>query len=99
MRLTLSKVPNRVVVSFSPEDGNRSSFRNFISSSYLEFRTMGKVQKPSDPDCYAPLSEPFRFLLEYFYYDEVFGNVLSFTRSKECTKLRQLKIRVFVTYL
>jgi hypothetical protein len=26
----------------------------------LEYRTMGKVQKPSDPECYTPSSEPFR---------------------------------------
>jgi hypothetical protein len=29
-----------------------SSFRNIIFSSYLEFRTMSKVQKPSDSECY-----------------------------------------------
>jgi hypothetical protein len=41
--------PNRVGVSLrSPEYGNRSSFRNVLFSSYLEFRTVGKVQKPSD---------------------------------------------------
>jgi hypothetical protein len=46
--LALSKGPNRVCVSLpSPEDGNRSSFRNGIS---LEFRTMDKVKKPSDAD-------------------------------------------------
>jgi hypothetical protein len=50
--LALSKRPNRVGVSLpSPEDGNRSSFRNIFL--YLEFWTMDKVQKPS--------SEPFRF--------------------------------------
>jgi hypothetical protein len=27
----------------------------------LEFRTMDKVQKPSDSEGYAPSSEPFRF--------------------------------------
>jgi hypothetical protein len=34
----------------SPEDGNRSSFRNVAFSSYLEFRTMGRDQKPSDSE-------------------------------------------------
>jgi hypothetical protein len=38
-----------------------SSFRNFVFSSYLEFRTMGKVQKPGDSECCTPSSEPFRF--------------------------------------
>jgi hypothetical protein len=42
--------PNRVVVFLpSPEDGNRSSFRNVVFSSYLEFRTIDKVQIPSNP--------------------------------------------------
>jgi hypothetical protein len=61
LRLALSKEPNRVGVSLpSPEDGNRSSFRNFVFCYYLEFRTMNKVQKPSHSECYTPLSEPFR---------------------------------------
>jgi hypothetical protein len=48
MRVAISKGPNRVGVSLpSPEDGNRSSFRNVVFSSYLEFRTMSKVQEPS----------------------------------------------------
>jgi hypothetical protein len=32
----------------SPEDGNRCSFLKAVSSSYLEFRMMDKVQKHSD---------------------------------------------------
>jgi hypothetical protein len=49
--LALSNGPSRVGVSFpSPEDGSRSSFRNVVFSSYLEFRTMDKVQKPSDSE-------------------------------------------------
>jgi hypothetical protein len=48
LRLALSKEPNRVAVSLpSPEEGNRSSFRNAVFQ-YLEFRTMDKVQKPSN---------------------------------------------------
>jgi hypothetical protein len=31
--------------------------------SYLEFGTMDKVHKPSDSECYTPLSEPFRFYM------------------------------------
>jgi hypothetical protein len=34
LRLVLSKEPNRVGVSPSPEDGNRSGFRNFVFSSF-----------------------------------------------------------------
>jgi hypothetical protein len=48
-KLTLSKGPIRVDVSVhSPEDGNRSSLRYVVFSSYLGFRTTGKVHKPSD---------------------------------------------------
>jgi hypothetical protein len=35
----------------SPEDGNRFSFRNVLSS-YLEFWTMDKVHTPSDSECH-----------------------------------------------
>jgi hypothetical protein len=54
--------PNRVGVSCpSPEDGNRSSFRNVVFFCFfLEYRTMNKVQKPSSPECYIPSSEPFK---------------------------------------
>jgi hypothetical protein len=48
----LSKGPNRVGVSLpSPEDGDRSSFRNVVFSRYLEFRTMDEAHKPSDSEC------------------------------------------------
>jgi hypothetical protein len=30
---------------------------------YLERRTMDKVQKPNNPECYTPSSEPFRIYL------------------------------------
>jgi hypothetical protein len=47
LKLALSERPKRVCVSLpSPEDGNRSSFRNVVFSMYLEFRTMDKVQNP-----------------------------------------------------
>jgi hypothetical protein len=43
--------PNRVGVSLpSPEDENRSSFRNVVFSTYLKFLAMGKAQKPCNPD-------------------------------------------------
>jgi hypothetical protein len=63
VRLADSKGPSRVVCFCLPsrEDGNRSSFRYVVFSSYLEFRTMGKVHKPSDSECCAPKSEPYRF--------------------------------------
>jgi hypothetical protein len=49
--LTLSKRPNRVGVPLlSPEDGKRYSFGNAVFSSYLEFRTMDNVHKPSDSE-------------------------------------------------
>jgi hypothetical protein len=42
---------------------NRPIFPNVVFSSYLEFRTMDKVQKPRDFQCYtrSTSSEPFRF--------------------------------------
>jgi hypothetical protein len=41
----------RVGVSvFSPKDGNRSSFQNVMFSTYLKFRAMDKVYKPSDSE-------------------------------------------------
>jgi hypothetical protein len=49
LRLSLSEWPKRVGVSLStPEDGNRFSFRNNVFSSYIEFRTMDNIHKPSD---------------------------------------------------
>jgi hypothetical protein len=49
LRLALSKRHDRVGFSlFSPEDGHISSFRHLVLSSYLEYRMMDKVQKPSD---------------------------------------------------
>jgi hypothetical protein len=33
---------------------------------YLEFRMMGKVQKPSDFECYTPPSEYFIFYKKLF---------------------------------
>jgi hypothetical protein len=33
----------------------------FLFSSYLEFRVVDKVWKPSDSECYTPLLGPIRF--------------------------------------
>jgi hypothetical protein len=57
--------PNRVDVSLPPpEKENKSSFRNVVISSYLEFRAMGKVQKHSVSECNTLSSEAFRFYLK-----------------------------------
>jgi hypothetical protein len=46
-----SEGTKRVGVSLpSPEDGERSSFRSFVFSSYLELQTIDKVHKPSDSE-------------------------------------------------
>jgi hypothetical protein len=50
---TTARTPKRVYLYVflpSPENRNRSSFRNFVFSSYLEFRTIDKVHKPSDSE-------------------------------------------------
>jgi hypothetical protein len=50
-RLALSKGPNRLGDSFpSHVGGNWSSFRNVAFSTYLEFRAVDKVHKPSDSE-------------------------------------------------
>jgi hypothetical protein len=51
--LTLYKGLNRAGVSLpSPKDGNRSSFRNVMLSSYLHTRTMDNDHIPSDSELY-----------------------------------------------
>jgi hypothetical protein len=66
LRLVHRTRSNSVVVSFpSPEDENRSSFRYVVFYRYLALQRMGKVQKPSDFQCFTP-SEPFRFYLLVF---------------------------------
>jgi hypothetical protein len=56
-----------IEVSFrSHEDGNRSSFRNAVISSSLEFRTMDKVLKPSDSEWWnQEASETGLFITEH----------------------------------
>jgi hypothetical protein len=59
VRLALSKGLNRVGVSVpSPENGNRSSFRNVAFSSYLELQTVDKIQKTSGIHRYENLLDP-----------------------------------------
>jgi hypothetical protein len=66
-QVSLSKEPNGVRASLpTPEDGNRSSLQTIVFCSYLEFQMMDKAHKPNDSECYAVLSEHFRFSL-YFY--------------------------------
>jgi hypothetical protein len=51
LEVSFSGGPNGVAVSLpSREDGNRSGFRNTVFSSYLEFGTMGAVQKLSESE-------------------------------------------------
>jgi hypothetical protein len=51
IEVALSKGPDRVgVPCYSPEDGNKCSFRNIMFFSYLEFRTMDKIQKLGDSE-------------------------------------------------
>jgi hypothetical protein len=61
LRLAISDGPNRVGASHrSPEDRNRSRFRNLVLFCvFLEYQTMGEVQEPSNPECYAPSPKPF----------------------------------------
>jgi hypothetical protein len=50
----------------SPEDGNRSSFRNvvFLSSNSLESGRWTKSEKPINSVCYTPSSEPYGIYLK-----------------------------------
>jgi hypothetical protein len=58
---------NTVGVSLpSPEDGNRSSIQNVMSSSYLKLWMIDKSHKPNDPDCYLPTSEPLKFDISFY---------------------------------
>jgi hypothetical protein len=52
LRLALSKGPNRVGVSPSPDDRNWSSFPNVVFCSVLEYQMMVKVKKTSNSHFY-----------------------------------------------
>jgi hypothetical protein len=38
-----------------------------------EYRTMGKVQKPSNPECYTPSSKPSRIYLNFNIFSDISG--------------------------
>jgi hypothetical protein len=60
MRLGLSKGPNRVYVSLSSHtDRNRSSFRNVVFSTYLEFWTMDKITVILNDNLYTKILKPY----------------------------------------
>jgi hypothetical protein len=63
LRLAFSKGPKWVDVSLFLTLGWKHPVSKTLFSNYLEFRTMVKVHKPSDSECYAPTLEPFRFYL------------------------------------
>jgi hypothetical protein len=70
-------------VSFPlPEDGNRSNFRNVVFLGF-KYWAMGKVQKPSDPECYAPSSETWPFSVPQYSF-LFYG--LHAPQEKFCTK-------------
>jgi hypothetical protein len=48
----------------SPEDGNRSSFRNVVFFCFIEYRTMDKVQKPSSLECLYHRQNPLKSTYE-----------------------------------
>jgi hypothetical protein len=50
-----------VDISFLLSEDETGPIPEKFFSSYLEFRTMDKVQKPNDYEYYTPSSEPFRF--------------------------------------
>jgi hypothetical protein len=59
----------------SPENENRSRFRNVVFPTYLEYRTTDKVQNPSNFEWYTPLSDrletaykPINFLRNFYEY-------------------------------
>jgi hypothetical protein len=74
----------------SPEDGNRSSFRNAVFSSFLQFRAMHKAPKPSDSECYTPssissdsnmkLGSRFKCICRY----HIWSNNFAYCHSLEC---------------
>jgi hypothetical protein len=64
LMLALSKGPNRVGVSLLPSEDKQIQFPTRYVFQYLEFRTMDKVHKRSNSDCYKPSSEPCRFSSE-----------------------------------
>jgi hypothetical protein len=86
LRLDLSKGPNTAGVFYpSSENGKRPSFRNVVFSSYLEFRTIDKVHKPSDFVCYTQSSETIIFCVRFEVLRAVVTNVAIFWDIAQCS--------------
>jgi hypothetical protein len=61
LRLAVSNGPSRVGVSHPLTRGRKQiQFPKRVILCLVEYQTMDKVQKPSNPECYIPSSEPFR---------------------------------------
>jgi hypothetical protein len=52
----------------SPDEGNRSSFRNFVFSSFLEYRAMDKVRTPSNSDGQRYWHKSYFVYIENLFY-------------------------------
>jgi hypothetical protein len=70
------------------EDGNRFSCRNAVFCRYLEFRTTGKMCKPSDCACYRPVLEPFRFCVRFEVFTAVTMKIAVFWDVTPCGSCR-----------
>jgi hypothetical protein len=74
MKLVLSKGPKSVGVFLpSSEEGNKSSFRNILFRSFLEFRTTEKVQNLSNSENVAASTRSGRSL-QPLKFSELFQN-------------------------
>jgi hypothetical protein len=75
--LALSKGPNIVAVSTpSSQDRNWSRFWSIAFPNYLEYRTMHKVHKLSDSECYTPSLEAYRLHHSHKTLDSILMPVL-----------------------
>jgi hypothetical protein len=82
MHLVVSKEPNRQCMTLlSPEDVNRSSFRNVTVSSCLKFRTPGNVHKSSDSELQLISNTKLECLLSNYTYTLLGGRKLEFHLS------------------
>jgi hypothetical protein len=67
-----SKGTNRVGISLtSPEDGDKSSLRNVVFSSYLEYRKTDRVQKLTHSERYKSSQKRRDSSLTYDYFSKV----------------------------
>jgi hypothetical protein len=72
-----------------PEDGNRSSFRNIVLSSFfLEYRTMDRVQKPSNSDWTVPL------IREKVLDLPTFGQLFVYIQTHQITRSSSMSSRL-----